>query len=89
MKAPSKILLGAVVIALALNTLSVVRAHKMDWGKAPLEVLRSKDRGLMEVNRQYIELGRKGMINLEFHDVAFAQFPARVTQEKLPHTLAL
>jgi len=88
-KSPTRVLMGAIVVALTLNTLSVVRANKRDWGKAPIEVLRAKDRGLLKINQQYIEQNQSGKIDLEFHDAAYAQFPVRVTKEKLPHTLAL
>lgn len=58
-------------------------------GKSWIEILRGKDQRILQMNKDYFEKGRKGYVDLEFHDVAYAQFPVRVTKESLPHTLAI
>lgn len=85
----SSILLGVVFIALALNALSIFRTHKKDFGLSAKEVLRAKDLEIIKMNQEYMGKGKKDVVDLEFHDVAFARFPVRVTKESLPHTLAL
>lgn len=85
----SKILVGAMTVALFLNALSVFRAHRHDLGRVPLAVLREKDQMLVKMNKEYILKNRSDVVNIDFHDAAFAQFPVRVVRESLPHTLAL
>jgi len=89
MKRPSKVFISVVGVALLVNALSVYRSHKRDFDLTAKEVLRDKDLTLLEMNQDYIRNKRTDMIDLEFHDAAFAQFPVRVTKESLPHTISL
>ena len=89
MKEYSRILVGAMTVALLLNALSIFRAHRHDFGRTALQVLREKDQMLVEMNRRYILEKKKDVVNLDFHDAAFAQFPVRVIRESLPHNLHL
>jgi len=86
---PSRLFMIAVILGLCFNLLSVFRAHRNDIGKQPMEVLREKDKKLVTMSKDYHRAGRKDMVELDFHDVAFAQFPVKVIKENLPHTLAL
>jgi len=54
MKAPSKIFMGAVFVALLLNTLSVYRAHKAYFGLPMNQVLGPKDVKLLKLTKTYI-----------------------------------
>lgn len=87
LKQPSKLLWIVVLLALTLNGLSVVRAHKNIIGKSRRDILRPQDLELVKLSEDYIKNGRQDIVDLEYHDVLFAQFPVRVTKEKLPHTL--
>jgi hypothetical protein len=88
LKVHSKALMTAFMIALIFNALSIFRAHRHDFGQSHIEVLREKDVGLLEMNKEYLRRKGRGMIDLDYHDAAFAQFPVRVVKERLPHTLA-
>jgi hypothetical protein len=88
-KKPSLILHGAILFALLSTTFSVIRAHKSYFGKPFAEVLRKKDKMLLEINGQYIKNKVKGPVVLNFHDVAYATFPVVVQPEARPFTLAL
>ncbi|MBI4308803.1 MAG: hypothetical protein HY591_00575, partial [Candidatus Omnitrophica bacterium] len=66
----SKIFLCLVVISLGLETISLVRAHRDDWGKSSMEVIRDKDKQLLALAQQ----GEKVPVELDFPDVAFAPF---------------
>ena len=83
-KEPSFILKGVVLLALLFNSASVVRAHRGDWGRGPLQTLREQDRNLIALNGSYIRQEQQGYVDLAFGDAAFAQFPVNVTVEKLP-----
>ncbi len=89
MKRPSKVLMGCLFLALLINSISVLRANKHVFGKTSSEILRVKDLAILEMNNEYFQKGEGGYVDLEFHDVAYAQFPVRVTKESLPHTLAV
>ncbi len=82
----STTLLGCLVVALALHAVSVWGAHKADIGRPALTVLRDSDKKLLELNRTYLQ-NPSGYIEWLEHDVAYAQFPVKVTREKLPHTI--
>jgi len=56
---------------------SVVRAHRMDFGKSAEEVLRPKDRMLLEMSKT---VQKDESVSLRFYDAAFADFPVHVTQ---------
>jgi hypothetical protein len=87
MRQPPYIMMTALVIAVTFNGLSTFRAHKHVFGKSRHEVLREKDKDLVRLSRDYHEAGRRDIVDLEFHDVAFARFPARVTRERMPFAL--
>lgn len=87
-RSPSFFLRGAVFFALLLNALSVFRAYHNDFGVKPLNVLREKDLILVAQSERYMSKNEKGYIDLPFGDVAFAQFPVDVTQEKLPFIIS-
>jgi hypothetical protein len=87
---PSLMLRGGLILALLLNTLSVVRAHKRDFFRSSQNlVLRERDQELLKMNQQYRQAGRKDYVYLDYHDVAFAQFPVMVTKEKLPFVMEM
>ena len=83
----SKILLSALVLSVALNAASVLRAHKSDFNRPVDQILRSADKELILLNQGYLKEGRTDIIVWEEEDVAFAQFPVKVT-EKSPFVLA-
>lgn len=86
---PSRVLAGCLLIALGMNALSVIRAHRPDWGKPPEEVLRPQDREILEQNRLYLGSGRTEAVVLPGHHAAFARFPVMVAHEKSPFVLSL
>jgi hypothetical protein len=86
-KKPSKILMTIILTAMLLNAVSVFRAHIPHWGPGE-EVLGPNDRVLVEMSRQYLKDQRSDMVELEWFEVAFAQFPAVVRKEILPHVIA-
>lgn len=47
-KKPSRVVWLCLLVALAFEALSMVRAHKNDWGKSAWDVLRPQDRALIE-----------------------------------------
>jgi hypothetical protein len=83
------ILMGVVLVALLLTTLSVTRAHRWDWGKSREEVLRPKDREMLEMNREYLKAGRHDRLYLKNSEMGYAQFSVRVTEEKLPFIIPI
>lgn len=89
MRETTKVFVSVLLLALLLNALSLARSHQQDWGRPAASTLRPRDRELIEMSREYIKSNRKDVIELDFHDVVFAQFPVKVTRESLPHTLAL
>jgi len=70
------ILSVGLAVALALNALSLYRAYKNDFGKPALEILRDKDKQLLLLAR---DVKPGGAVELDFHDVAFAEFKVRAT----------
>jgi hypothetical protein len=88
MRRYSKTFFFAVTLALLMTTISVVRAHRHDFGVPFEEILRKKDLELIRMNANYIKKGDDGYVDLDFHDVAYAGFPVNVIRENLPHTLA-
>lgn len=80
----SWVLLSAVILALAFNCLSVVRAHKADWGKPRIEVVRPDDAAMVELSRSYVTAGRRDKVTLETSEITFARFPAFVAKEQFP-----
>lgn len=89
LKRVSGVFLGAVVLAVGLNALSVYRAHKADFGKTRYEALRQKDKDIFQQSKEYFDWDEKGVVELDFRDVPTAGFPVKATKERLPHTLAV
>lgn len=73
-RSPGRSFRMAVILALGLTALSVVRAHQADWGRSAYDVLRPEDRNLLTRAREILP----GMVlSVDRPDVAFA--PVRVT----------
>lgn len=64
-----------ILISVILVGVSIVRAHKADWAKQWKDILRSRDRDLLELSLTAKE-GQS--IQLDCFDVAFAGFPVEV-----------
>jgi hypothetical protein len=88
LKKPSVVLWLCVIAALGLNTVSIVHAHKRDWGKTRLSVLREQDRRLADLSQEYVHAGRTGLVETDQYEAAFAQFPIVVRKESLPNAVA-
>ncbi len=88
-KFQTKIFKCAVTLSMFLAVLSVYRAHKPDFGKSSWEVLRDKDKTVVEMSKRQIADGKMESVNLEYHDVPYAQFPVTVTKEKWPYVIAM
>ena len=74
-RVPSRVLLGVMLGAILLVTVSVYRANKQDlgcWGEA---VLRQQDKELIRLGRVQQSASR---VTLPFYDVAYATFPVEV-----------
>ncbi len=81
---PLKALQVGLIVALLLNGLSLVRAHKPDFGRAYSEVLRPEDREIVKMNEDFLRSGRSEVMHLNHADAAFAQFPVVVTKASPP-----
>jgi hypothetical protein len=79
-KYPTLPFLVSTTIALMLTTLSVFGAHKKDLGKSTSNILRDKDRCLLQMNAEYLKSGRRDRVSLEYYDVAYACFPVMVAK---------
>jgi len=75
------------LISLFLEALSLWGAHKSDMGKWGVDVLRTQDKQLLELNLRYREHFLSNYIDWPSHDAAYAQFPVMVHKENLPHTI--
>lgn len=75
MKQLSRIFIALVVAAMMLEIISLLNAHRPDWGKSAYSVLRDKDKALLD-------MAKAGGVNaprvLDYPDVAFASFPVVV-----------
>ncbi len=69
-------ILFCLCVALGLNGLSVWRAHAADFSKSSLQILRDKDKMLLERAR---ETGAGDVVDVSFSDAAFAEFKVNVT----------
>ena len=83
----SKILLFCLIIALSLEIISLWGSHKRDLFRSSQEVLRPEDKQLIKISQSYLNNHLNGYMEYWKHDVAYAQFPVRVTKEQLPHTI--
>jgi hypothetical protein len=88
-KVKSKIFMAAIVISLLTTGMSVFRAHRKDFGLlGKIDILREKDRRIVEMNKRYSGIDRGSAISLDYYDVAYAKFPVNVTKEELPWILS-
>ena len=85
----SKAFFVCLLISLFLQAVSLWGAHKGDINKWGIDVLRSQDKQLLQLNRRYFEHSLSNFIDWPSHDVAYAQFPVMVHHENLPHTMIL
>jgi len=60
-----------IIFSLLLTSLSVFRAHRKDFLKNPMNVLRQKDKTLLEMSNN---IDRSRPVILDYYDVAFADF---------------
>jgi len=84
LKMPSFVLKGVILLALLINSVSIIRAHKHDFGLPTQKILRGKDLKLISQNELYVNANRSDVVDLSYGDVAFAQFPVNVTKGNLP-----
>lgn len=73
---PSRILWCLLILALALNALSLCRSHKNDFFRSRYEVLMERDKNLVAMSQAYLREGRSDRIELDYPQMTFAQFPA-------------
>lgn len=80
----SRVLLACLLVSIAFNGISVFRAHKKDWQylSKPFEALRARDQELVVQSREYLMQNKTQPVELEFSDIAYAQFPVRITMLK-------
>jgi len=71
----SRVLLAMLIIALLSTLRSVYGAHHQDFGKSAVEVLRPKDKELIEMTK---EKKVDQIVDLDYPDVAYAGFPVEV-----------
>jgi len=71
----TRIFMMCITLALGLTCLSVLRAHRSDFGKSAYEVLRSKDQQLLRMSKV---VKRDQPVEIDFADVAFADFSVDV-----------
>jgi hypothetical protein len=71
-KVPSRVLLGVMLGAILLVSVSVYRANKQDLGRWGEGVLRQKDKELIQLSKG--DQSARG-VRLPFYDVAYATFP--------------
>jgi len=79
----SWVLTVLVIVSLGLEVISLVDAHRHDWGKPLIKVIREKDRKLLELK----PFQGKTELELNFEDVAFSQFPVTVHQDNSVYVL--
>lgn len=75
---PTNVFLFSLLLALALNFISIFRAHYRDILRLPEQVLRDKDRKLLVMGEEYYAQKRQDMAVLDNFDVAYADFPVKV-----------
>ena len=77
-RAPSRILLGAMLCAILLTSISVYGANKHDLGRWGEAVLRHQDKELIRLGKIQQSASR---ITLPFYDVAYATFPVEAVDK--------
>ncbi len=75
----TKVFLAGIFLSLVVTGISILRANKNDLGLRPGEVLRPKDKRLVEMSRDYLAAGRSDTVALDYYDVAYARFPVMAT----------
>jgi hypothetical protein len=83
----TKVFMAAVFLSLVITGLAVLRANKNDFGLRSDEVLRQKDKRLVEMSRDYLASGRSDIVSLDYYDVAYACFPVKVTAGEIAWVL--
>lgn len=71
----SRVLTVLIILALGLETVSLMNAHRSDWGKPLIRVLRDKDKKLIDLKPP----AGADELQLDFPDLAFAASPVRVS----------
>jgi len=79
-KSLSVVFMAAISISMALTGISLFRAHRSDFGKSRLEVLRLKDKELIKANESYFAERKPDSVSLGYFDAAYARFPVFVTK---------
>jgi hypothetical protein len=75
----SRVLVLLIVMALGVEVISLANAHRHDWRKPFVEVLREKDKKLLGLK----PLVGANVIDLDFPDAAFSPFPVSVSHSDL------
>ena len=75
MKELSRIFIALVIAAMLLEIISLVNAHRPDWGKSAFSVLRDQDKELVRLGQQKEQATS---VILDYPDVAFASFEVDV-----------
>jgi len=83
----SRVLLLCLLVSLSLEAVSLWGAHRNDINRWGVDVLRTQDKQLLELNNRYLGHSLSCYVDWPFHDVAYAQFPVMVHKESLPHTI--
>lgn len=85
----SRVFFVIIVLALFFSSVSVFRAHRPDFGKSALSLLRPQDQKFVSLSKSYIEQGRTGIEIVERYECAYAQFPTSVLEEKIPFVIQM
>ena len=83
----SKMLFLCLLVSLLLEALSLWGAHKGDMRRWGVDVLRSQDKKLLDINHRYLDGSLSNYVDWTSHDAAYAQFPVMIHKENLPHTI--
>ena len=81
-KQPSRLFMLALIFSLCINTVSIFRAHYKDFSKPIIEILREKDKKLIQMNKEYFNKSEKSIVVLDYHDAAYANFPIKVVSNR-------
>lgn len=81
-------MLGALIMALFFNFVSLARSYSSDFKKFGQSVVREQDKALVKLSDEYVKSGRKDYILLNNPEVAYARFPVVIREENLPNVVA-
>ncbi len=84
-----RIFFVTILLALCSTTGSVFRAHRPDFCKSPVALLRTQDKIILEMNKRFLADDSKAIRIIDYHQAAFAQFPVRVIKEKIPYVIPM